>query len=84
MLPTDEFSSELDQNHFFELLGSGSPATVPEESTADEDAHFETADAGLVTLYKVSDASGSLSVDAISTRPLKQEMMETQVSQNWT
>lgn len=61
-------------------MGGGSPAQVPEESTADEDAAFETKDAAAVTLYKVSDSAGSLQVDTISTKPIRQEMLKSEVS----
>lgn len=69
-----------DQESFFRILGGGSPAQVPEESTADEDAAFETKDAAAVTLYKVSDSAGSLQVDTISTKPIRQEMLKSEVS----
>lgn len=69
-----------DQESFFRILGGGSPAQVPEESTADEDASFETKDAAAVTLYKVSDSAGSLQVDTISTKPIRQDMLKSEVS----
>lgn len=59
-------------------MGSGTPASVPEEAAGEDDAAFETKDAAAITLYKVSDAGGSLQVDAVSTRPLKQEMLKTE------
>lgn len=59
-------------------MGSGTPASVPEETAGEDDAAFETKDATAVTLYKVSDAGGSLQVDPISTRPIKQEMLKTE------
>lgn len=61
-------------------MGGGSPSQVPEESTADEDAAFETKDAAAITLYKVSDSAGSLQVDTISTKPIRQEMLKSEVS----
>lgn len=73
----DEFSTEIDKQNFFNVLGSGSPSQVPEESTAEEDAAFETTDASSVTLYKVTDASGSLKIESISQKPLRQEMLDT-------
>uniref|UniRef100_A0A1A9WIF6 Gelsolin-like domain-containing protein n=1 Tax=Glossina brevipalpis TaxID=37001 RepID=A0A1A9WIF6_9MUSC len=74
----DEFSTDADKENFFNILGSGSPGQVPDESTAEEDGVFETTDANSVTLYKVSDASGSLKIDPISQKPLRQEMLNTQ------
>ncbi|XP_030371447.1 gelsolin [Scaptodrosophila lebanonensis] len=73
----DEFSTDADKQHFFEVLGSGSPDQVPEETTADEDGAFERTDAAAVTLYKVSDASGNLKVDPIAQKPLRQAMLDT-------
>ncbi|XP_054726813.1 gelsolin-like [Anastrepha obliqua] len=73
----DEFSSDVDKQHFFEVLGSGSPTQVPDEAAEQEDGAFETADANSVTLYKVSDAKSGLKIDPISTKPLRQEMLDT-------
>lgn len=74
----DQFSTLADQEKFFEVLGSGTPESVPEEDSAEDDATFEANHADGVTLYKVSDASGSLLVESISTRPIKQEMLKTE------
>ncbi|XP_036323482.1 gelsolin-like [Rhagoletis pomonella] len=73
----DEFSSDVDKQHFFDVLGSGSSGQVPDESSEQEDGAFETADANSVSLYKVSDAKGGLKIDTISTKPLRQEMLDT-------
>ncbi|XP_062124110.1 gelsolin isoform X1 [Drosophila sulfurigaster albostrigata] len=73
----DDFSTEADKQQFFDVLGSGSPDQVPEESSADEDGAFERTDAAAVTLYKVSDASGKLQVDTIGQKPLSQSMLDT-------
>lgn len=70
----------VDQEEFFKVLGSGSPSSVPEASTSEEDEEFERNDANAVTLYKVSDASGRLQVDTISIKPLRQDMLKTEVS----
>lgn len=51
---------------------------MPDESAAEEDAAFERRDAAAVTLYKVSDAGGSLQVDTISTKPIRQEMLKSE------
>nr|XP_014093046.1 gelsolin [Bactrocera oleae]XP_036217180.1 gelsolin [Bactrocera oleae] len=74
---TDEFSSDLDKQHFFEVLGSGASNQVPDEAAEQEDGAFETADANSVSLYKVSDARGGLKIDPISAKPLRQEMLDT-------
>lgn len=76
----DEFSSVSDQEEFFHVLGSGSPETVPEESAGEDDAAFESNDSATVMLYKVSDDGGSLVVEAISAKPLTQEMLNTNVN----
>lgn len=59
------------------MLGSGSASRVPDESTSEDDEAFEKAEERLTTLYTVSDASGALKVDPIATKPLKQEMLNT-------
>lgn len=73
----DEFSTAGDQQEFFDLLGSGSPDTVPEEAISEDDADFERNDANKVALYKVSDADGSLKVDPIAQKPLRQDHLNT-------
>uniref|UniRef100_T1GNX6 Gelsolin-like domain-containing protein n=1 Tax=Megaselia scalaris TaxID=36166 RepID=T1GNX6_MEGSC len=73
----DDYTSEIDKENFFKVLGSGSPSEVPDESTAEEDSVFEKADENLVTLYKVSDQSGKLKVDTVATKPLRQEMLDS-------
>ncbi|KAH8294598.1 hypothetical protein KR018_000155 [Drosophila ironensis] len=73
----DDFSTDSDKQQFFTVLGSGSADQVPEESTADEDGAFERTDAAAVTLYKISDASGKLQVEAIRQKPLTQAMLDT-------
>lgn len=78
----DEFSSLADQEEFFHVMGSGSPESVPEETAGEDDEAFETNDAAAVTLYKVSDAGGSLQVEPISTKPFKQEMLNTEVNES--
>lgn len=74
----DEFSKPADQEDFFELLGSGSPDEVAEDS--DDDAIYETKDSAAITLYKVSDDGGSLQVEEIASKPLTQSMLNTEVS----
>lgn len=76
---SDEFSTVDDRDDFFKVLGSGSADKVPDESAAEEDAAFETKDAAAVTLYKVTDAAGTLKVETISTKPIRQEMLKSEV-----
>lgn len=45
----------------------------------DDDGAFENKDAAAVTLYKVTDAGGSLNVETISTKPIRQEMLKSEV-----
>lgn len=59
------------------MLGSGSPNEVPDESTSEDDETFEKGDERATTLYLVSDASGSLKVEPVAQKPLKQEMLNT-------
>ncbi|KFB47218.1 hypothetical protein ZHAS_00015242 [Anopheles sinensis] len=71
----DEFASSSEQQEFFDVLGEGSPDAVADESECDE--AYERSDCGAITLYHVSDASGSLEVTAIGERPLKQTMLDS-------
>lgn len=73
----DEFSKDSDRQHFFEVLGSGSPDEVPDETAGGDDEAFERGHESTTTLYTVSDASGSLKVEPIAQKPLKQEMLNT-------
>uniref|UniRef100_A0AAG5DQQ6 Gelsolin-like domain-containing protein n=1 Tax=Anopheles atroparvus TaxID=41427 RepID=A0AAG5DQQ6_ANOAO len=71
----DEFASSSEQQEFFDILGEGSPDEVAEESESDE--AYERSDCGAITLYHVSDASGSLEITPIGERPLKQSMLDS-------
>ena len=51
---------------------------VPNESNVD-DSQSEVAVDRAVTLYKISDASGSLQVSEVSGMPLAQEMLNPEV-----
>lgn len=74
---TDEFASASEQQEFFDVLGEGSPDEVAEETV--DDVEYERADCGAVTLYHVSDASGSLEINPVGERPLKQSMLDSNV-----
>lgn len=56
-------------------MGSGSPGEVPDESTAEDDETFEATDGKMNTLYKVSDASGSLQIEEIAQKAIFQQML---------
>ncbi|XP_035894130.1 gelsolin-like isoform X3 [Anopheles stephensi] len=71
----DEFASSSEQQEFFDVLGEGSPDAVAEESESDE--AYERTDCKTITLYHVSDASGSLEITPIGERPLKQSMLDS-------
>lgn len=73
----DEFSSQDDVNEFFEILGSGSPADLPDESAGGDDEAFEAAQEKVVTLYRVSDASGRMDLSKVSSKPLQQSALDT-------
>lgn len=76
---SDEYSTFDDKEDFFRILGSGSVDKVPDDSTSEDDDAFEIKDANAVTLYKVTDAAGSLKVETISTKPIRQEMLKSEV-----
>lgn len=62
---------------FFEVLGSGSPSDIPDESAGGDDEEFETSQEKVVTLYRVSDASGRMEVSKVSSKPLQQSVLDT-------
>lgn len=73
----DEASSEDEIQEFFDKLGSGSPSEVPEESAGGDDQEFESSQERTVTLYRVSDASGSLQVTKVGSKPFQQSALDT-------
>lgn len=62
---------------FFKILGSGSLKDVAPAPATDDDETFEKQVENDVILYKVSDASGSLKVEKVSSKPLKQAELKT-------
>lgn len=75
-LVTDEFSPESDYIHFFEALGEGSRDEVPDDTTSDDDQDFEKNEENHVTLYKVSDATGSLQITKVAQKPLDVNLLD--------
>ncbi|CAB3374990.1 Hypothetical predicted protein [Cloeon dipterum] len=73
----DNFSSEVDVQKFFRELGGGSRAEVPPEATGGDDDAFEATQDNKVTLFKVSDASGSMKVDKVGEKPLNQNLLQS-------
>lgn len=74
----DQFSSGDEYESFFSELGSGSQAEVPDVASEDDDVSFEKQQQSVVTLYRVSDASGELVVEEVGQKPLQQSMMKSQ------
>lgn len=76
----DESAREEEVQEFFQELGSGSPATIADETSGGDDEQFEKNIDANVILYKVSDASGGLKVDKIAEKPLSNTALNTNVS----
>ncbi|ENN79901.1 hypothetical protein HUJ04_003671 [Dendroctonus ponderosae] len=72
----DEFSPQSDFDTFFKALGGGSRDTVPEATSGGDDAQFETSEERAASLYRVSDASGSLRVEPVGSRPLEPSLLD--------
>jgi len=68
-------SGKDDDSLFWEKFGCPKPSKIAEEGMDDE--KHEQAKAENMKLYRVSDASGSLSVDEVTTRPLTQDLLDT-------
>ncbi|XP_046387919.1 gelsolin, cytoplasmic isoform X2 [Ischnura elegans] len=77
VLIIDEHASEVERNRFFTELGSGSPSAIAPESEGGDDLEFERQTDNNVTLYKISDASGSMVVQKVAEKPLHQNMLLT-------
>ncbi|XP_065183499.1 gelsolin, cytoplasmic-like [Sycon ciliatum] len=70
-------TEEADDNaDFFKDLGTKESKIAPASAAAD-DAAFERKNASSVKLFKVSDASGSLKVEEVGSKPLKYAMLDT-------
>lgn len=59
------------------MLGTGTPKDILKENAGGDDQEFEKKEESLVSLYKVSDASGTIKMDKINQKPIKQEMLDT-------
>ncbi|XP_046668333.1 gelsolin, cytoplasmic isoform X2 [Homalodisca vitripennis] len=71
-------SSTADEvNEFFQQLGGGSASQVADEAKTDDDQQFERNQDSIVSLYKISDASGSISSVKVAEKPLRQQMLDT-------
>lgn len=71
----DSYGSEGDYEEFFEKLGGGSRAEVPDETAGGDDTEFEKT-SNAITLYRVSDASGSLQITPIAQKPLESSSLD--------
>lgn len=72
----DIYSPESDYIHFFEALGEGSRDDVPDDTTSSDDETYERTEESLATLYKVSDATGSLQVTKVAQKPLTSNLLD--------
>lgn len=72
----DEYSPQSDFDEFFSALGGGSSESVPDESAGGDDAKFETSEESAAHLYRISDASGSLRVEPVGSRPLEPSLLD--------
>lgn len=72
----DEFSPDSDFDDFFEALGEGAKDEVPEDSAGGDDAEFETSEESSVSLYRVSDASGTMNIDKVAQKPLEASLLD--------
>ncbi|GFG33063.1 hypothetical protein Cfor_12089 [Coptotermes formosanus] len=73
----DEYSNEREVSHFFEELGSGASGEVADETDGGDDTEFERKQEAVVTLYRVSDASGEMTMQKVGEKPLHQDMLNS-------
>ncbi|KAJ8934876.1 hypothetical protein NQ314_013152 [Rhamnusium bicolor] len=62
--------------NFFEALGEGSKDEVPEESAGGDDQEFESSEESHVSLYRVSDAEGSVHIEKVAQKPLAASLLD--------
>lgn len=74
---SDDFNNADDIARFLSILGAEKLKQIPDETVGGDDAQFEKHEESLVSLHKVSDASGSIKVEKINQKPLKQQMLDT-------
>ncbi|XP_028145378.1 actin depolymerising venom protein gelsolin 1 [Diabrotica virgifera virgifera] len=72
----DTYSPESDYTTFFEALGEGSRDSVPDYTTSDDDESFERTEENHASLYKVSDATGSVKVTKVGQKPLEASSLD--------
>ncbi|GJQ68568.1 hypothetical protein Trydic_g14415 [Trypoxylus dichotomus] len=77
VLIIDDTATNDEVDAFFEALGGGSASDIPDESVGGSDDEFESGEERSVTLYKVSDATGSVEITPIGNKPLKQAYLDT-------
>ena len=65
---------------FVKTMNAIAEGTPKEICDATDDATFERKSRDAVTLYRVSDASGSLEITEVGKCPLKREMLDSNVS----
>lgn len=71
----DEGKDHRDENKFFEALGSR--GDIKDASEGGDDVAFEKHNQTSVTLYRVSDESGTLEMTPVNEMPLKKEHLDS-------
>jgi hypothetical protein len=66
-----------DDSKFWEAMGCSKPAKIKSASEGGDDAKYSREGAGAATLYRVSNASGSMTVEELDQKPPKQEQLDT-------
>ncbi|XP_063233933.1 gelsolin, cytoplasmic isoform X2 [Bacillus rossius redtenbacheri] len=73
----DAFSTQGEVAEFFEQLGSGSADDVADEKDGGDDTEFERNQEAVVTLYKVSDESGEMTLSKVGVKPLHHNLLDS-------
>eukprot|EP00056_Hartaetosiga_gracilis_P012462 m.198992 g.198992 ORF g.198992 m.198992 type:complete len:666 (-) comp13692_c2_seq2:133-2130(-) len=66
-----------DDTLFWEKFGVSKPAKIASASEGGDDAKHSRAAAANIKLYRVSNASGSMTITEVEETPLKQELLDT-------
>lgn len=73
----DAASSGGEVQEFFDELGGGSSADIKDADSGGDDTTFERSVETEVSLHKICDDSGSVQIEKIAEKPLKQEYLES-------
>lgn len=76
----DESARPEEVEEFFNAMGGGSRAAIPNQEKGGDDEQFEKDIDAQVELFKVSDSTGGLKIEKVGQKPLSQTALNSNVS----